>query len=85
VVPVVDKGGRSRLFSICLGVDNSIDVIEFDVFDCGSSSIVGEAGPYNECRWRRTGRSVDGTKCSLVTGNGCIDLRREPTLLEGFI
>lgn len=48
------------------------------------SSNVGEMGPYEECLCRIVSISAVVELSSVVIGNGCTDLRREPVSLLGF-
>ena len=65
--------------------DSSMDRFEPVELRRAPSAMVGDTGPYRECRWRSGGLAADGAKCSSVTGRGCIDLRREATLAFGFM
>jgi hypothetical protein len=71
--------------AICIVFDLSIDMTDSAALGRSAPVVVGETGPKSECRCRKVGLLVDDAKPSLVTGNGCIDLRREATLLLGFM
>jgi hypothetical protein len=71
--------------AVCIVADLSMDMVDSTALGRFTSIMVGETGPNRECRCRKIGLLADGAKCSLVTGKGCIDLRRDATLLLGFM